>query len=91
MFPFEPAETLSPGERLASDAIVPLIGAYSFVPSSAFCALFTLARALSTAACADAMLAAEGVVVLDPLVPEPPLDDPVEPLVVEEPDSALLS
>jgi hypothetical protein len=33
--PVDPAETVSPGERLASEAIVPLVGAYSFVPSSA--------------------------------------------------------
>ena len=90
-FVLEPAETPSPGVRLASEAIVPLIGAYSFVPLSAVWALFTFARELSTAACAEAMLAAEDVLVLEPFVPE--LLEPAveEPPLVEEPDSALLS
>jgi hypothetical protein len=48
--PVEPEDTESPGESPASDAIVPLIGAYSFVALSAVCALSTLACALSTAA-----------------------------------------
>jgi hypothetical protein len=42
----EPPETDSPGWRLDSDTIVPLIGAYSFVALSAAVALFTLASAL---------------------------------------------
>jgi hypothetical protein len=42
----EPPETESPGWRLDSDTIVPLIGAYSFVALSAAVALFTLASAL---------------------------------------------
>jgi hypothetical protein len=86
-FPVDPADTVSPGERPASDAIVPLIGAYRFVSLSAVCALSTLACAESTAACAVAMLAAEDVVLLE-LAPDPPV---VEPVLVEEPDSALLS
>jgi hypothetical protein len=91
-FPVLPADTLSPGERLATDAIVPLIGAYSFVSLSAVCALSTLACALSTAACADAMLAAELALelALDPPLVEPLLVDD-EPVLVDEPDSALLS
>jgi hypothetical protein len=42
---FEPAETLSPGERLASETIVPLVGAYSLVSASAVWAFCTLAWA----------------------------------------------
>jgi hypothetical protein len=42
----DPAETESPGWRLDSDTIVPLIGAYSFVFLSAALALWTLALAL---------------------------------------------
>jgi len=42
----DPAETASPGERLASDTIVPLIGAYNFVCASAVLALCTFASAL---------------------------------------------
>ena len=87
-----PADTVSPRERLASDATAPLIGAYSFVSLSAVCALSTVACALSTDACAEAMLAAEEVVVVGLLVPElPPEPLLLEPLLVEEPDSALLS
>jgi hypothetical protein len=41
----DPAETESPGWRLDSDTIVPLIGAYSFVFLSAALALCTLALA----------------------------------------------
>jgi hypothetical protein len=90
--PVEPADTASPGERAASDTIVPLIGAYSLVSLSAVCALSTLACALSTAACAEAMLPAEDGVLVEPLVPELPPDPPaVELLLVDEPDSALLS
>ena len=42
----DPAETASPGERLASDTIVPLIEAYNFVRASAVLALCTFASAL---------------------------------------------
>jgi hypothetical protein len=90
--PLEPADTVSPGERLANDTIVPLIGAYSFMSLRAVCAFCTLACAPSTAACAEATLAAEDVVLVELLVPEPAPDAPVvEPVVVEEPDSALVS
>jgi hypothetical protein len=41
----EPALTWSPGTRVASDTIVPLTGAYSFVSASACSALWTLASA----------------------------------------------
>jgi hypothetical protein len=44
-FELEPLDTESPGTRLASEAIVPLIGAYSFVCDSAVSALRTLASA----------------------------------------------
>ena len=97
--PVVPADTVLPGETLASDTIVPLFGAYSFVLLSAACAVSTFACALSTAAWAEAMLAAEVVVlevVLDPplveLVPDVVLAPPVlEPVLVDEPDSALPS
>ena len=56
---------MSPGDRFASDTIVPLIGAYRFVLLSAVCALSTPAWALSSAACAEAMLAAEDVVLVE--------------------------
>lgn len=62
--PVEPADTASPGERLASDTIVPLVGAYSLVLLRAVWALLTLTSALSTEAWAEAMLAGEGVVVV---------------------------
>jgi hypothetical protein len=62
------------------------------VLSSAVRALFKLACAPSTAACAEATVAAEEVVLLEPLVPELLPDPPVvDPVLVEEPDSALLS
>jgi hypothetical protein len=54
----EPAETVSPGETLATLTTVPPAGAYSRVSLSAFSALRTVAWAPSTAACAEAMLAA---------------------------------
>ena len=44
--PAPPPETASPGDRLDSDAIVPLTGAYSLV-------LFTPTSALCTPACAE--------------------------------------
>jgi hypothetical protein len=96
--PVVPADTVSPGDTLARDTIVPLFGAYSLVLLSAACAVSTFACALSTAAWAEAMLAAEVVVlevVLDPPLVEPAPDvalEPVlEPVLVDEPDSALLS
>jgi hypothetical protein len=64
----EPADTVSPGERLASETIVPLVGAVSLVFASAVSAFRTLAWAPYTAACAEAMLAGEGVVVVVVLV-----------------------
>jgi hypothetical protein len=42
----DPAETALPAERLASETIVPLVGAYSLVRASAVVALCTLASAL---------------------------------------------
>jgi hypothetical protein len=54
----DPAETVSPGETLATLTTVPPAGAYSRVSLSAFSALRTVAWAPSTAACAEAMLAA---------------------------------
>jgi hypothetical protein len=42
----DPAETESPGERLARDTIVPLDGAWSLVSARAVSALLTLASAL---------------------------------------------
>jgi hypothetical protein len=59
---------------------------------SAVRALSTLACAPSTAACAEATLAAEDVVLPELLEPELPLDPAVvEPVLVEAPDSAVLS
>jgi hypothetical protein len=90
--PVDPAETLSPVDTLATDATVPLIGAYSLVSLSAVWAVLTFACAVSTAACAVAMLEAEVVVdvVLEPELDE--LDPPLlEPVLVDEPDSAELS
>jgi hypothetical protein len=81
----DPADTVSPGERLESDTIVPLIGAYSFVSESAVLALLTLASALYTAAWAEATVPAGEVELLpadeplpDELLPDEPLPD--EPL-----------
>jgi hypothetical protein len=74
----EPADTESPGERFASDTIVPLIGAYSLVAASALLALLTLASALYTTACAEATVPAGDV------VPDE-LPVPVEPVPVEPP------
>jgi hypothetical protein len=84
----DPEETASPGERLASETIVPAVGAYSLVLASAVLALRTFPSALYTAACADATLPADEValelLVPDPpeleLVPEPP-PPPAEPVV----------
>ena len=71
----EPADTESPGNRLAIEAIVPVVGAKSLVSLSAAWALFRLAWALNTDACAEAMLAGDGVVVVCVVVvvAEPPL------------------
>jgi hypothetical protein len=79
--PAEPAETLSPVDRVMTDATVPLIGAYSLVLLRAVCAVLTFACAASTAARAVAMLEAE--VVLD-VVLEPELDPPLLELVLAE-------
>ncbi len=54
----EPAETVSPGDTLATLTTVPVAGAYRRVWFSAFSALRSVASAPSTAACAEAMLAA---------------------------------
>lgn len=92
VLPVDPAEMLSPEDRLATDATVPLVGAYSLVLLSAVWAVLTLASAVSTAACAVAMLEAEVVldVVLEPELEE--LDPPLLELVlVDDPDSAELS
>jgi hypothetical protein len=62
--PPDPAVTASPGVRLASDTTVPEAGAWSWVLDSALSAFWRLARALYTAACAEAMLAGDGVVVV---------------------------
>jgi hypothetical protein len=44
--PDPPADTVSPGVRLESDAIVPLVGAYSLVLATAVSAVCTAACAL---------------------------------------------
>jgi hypothetical protein len=46
----DPADTESPAVRFASETMVPLTGAYSFVLARAVLALLTLASALYTAA-----------------------------------------
>jgi hypothetical protein len=87
----DPGDTESPGERLASDTIVPLTGAYSLVAASAVSALLTLASALYTAACAEAIVPAGEVGLLElpeplepvPLDPVPSAPDRVEPLLGE--------
>jgi hypothetical protein len=79
----DPDETASPGERLASDTIVPPIGAYSFVSANVVSALLTVASAPYTAACADAIVPA-GEVVLDEL-PAPVELVPVGPEPAEPP------
>jgi hypothetical protein len=88
---FDPADTLSPGERLATDTIVPLIGAYSLVAASAVWALLTLASALYTAACAEAIDPAgefELLVPVEPLPVDPPLVEP-DPAEPPPPDGAV--
>jgi hypothetical protein len=84
----DPAETPSPGERLASETIVPLVGAYSLMFASAVLALFTFASALYTAACADATLPADEVP-LELLEPEPPDAEPA-PDPPEEPEGLVV-
>ena len=82
----------SPGDTLASDAIVPLVGACSLVLLSAVSALLTFASALSTDACADAIAAGDGVVecvvvvgvVVVPAAPVPELD--AAPVPVRDPE-----
>ena len=91
----EPPDTVSPDVRLESDAIVPLVGAYSLVLLTPVSALCTAASALYTAAWAEATLPGDGVVVVWVLVvvaePDPPLDPPPDPPpdpLDEEPDPA---
>ena len=85
--PVVPADTLSPGERGSRDAIVPLIGAYSFVLESAVSALSRLACAPSTAAWAEATDPADELSLCE-LEPD---DGVVVVEVVVEADSAVLS
>ena len=79
-------DTVSPGETSATLTTVPVAGAYRWVWCRAFSAFWTVASAPSTAAWADAMLAAivsALVVLVCPLAPEPPPDraepEPEEP------------
>jgi hypothetical protein len=51
-----PAVTSSPTAP-EIDAIVPAVGAYSFVPESAVWSVLTVSSSLETAACAEAMFA----------------------------------
>jgi hypothetical protein len=62
--PPDPAVTESLGIRLDSDTTVPVAGAWSWVLARALSAFWRLTWALYTAACAEAMLAGEGVVVV---------------------------
>jgi hypothetical protein len=85
-----PLDTASPGVRLDSDAIVPLVGAYSLVLLTAVSAVCMAAWALYTAAWAEARLDGDGVLVvvvvgvfvvfavLEPL-PEPDFDRDPDP------------
>jgi hypothetical protein len=59
---------------------VPLTGACSCVCSRAVFALWTLASALYTDACPDAMLAAEEVVLVEPPPDPAPLPPPAAPV-----------
>ena len=82
---------MSPGETAATLTTVPAAGANSRVSFRAFSALRTVASAPSTAACAEAMLAAmvSALVVLVCPDPEPPLperDPPLEPPPPEPPE-----
>jgi hypothetical protein len=56
-----PLDTESPGVRLDSEAIVPLVGAYSLVLLTPISAVCTAACALYTAAWAEARLLGDGV------------------------------
>lgn len=60
----EPAETGSPGLRFCNETIVPALGATRRVSASVVRALRRLASAPSTAACADAIAAGDGVLVV---------------------------
>jgi hypothetical protein len=62
--PDPPADTVSPGATLESDAIVPLVGAYSLVLATAVSAVCTAACALYTDAWAEARLLGDGVEVV---------------------------
>jgi hypothetical protein len=62
--PPDTAVTESPEIRLDSDTTVPVAGAWSWVLASALSAFWRLTWALYTAACAEAMLAGDGVVVV---------------------------
>ena len=89
--PEPPEETVSPGETAATLTTVPAAGANRRVSFRAFSALRTVASAPSTAACAEAMLAAmvSALVVLVCPDPEPPLldrDPPPEPPPPEPPE-----
>jgi hypothetical protein len=77
----DPAVTELRATSVESDTIVPLIGAYSFVFARAVLAVLTLAWALYTAACAEAIVAAGDVELVE--LPEPVDPPPVEPLVPE--------
>jgi hypothetical protein len=77
LVPLLPADTESPGEMLASETTVPLIGAYSLVSARVCLALATAASALSTAAWSEAIEPAG-----EPL--EPPDPEALE-RVVEDP------
>src|ERR1700733_12954923 len=85
-----PAVIGSPGDRSATEAMVPAAEAWSLVSSSASWAFCNVASALSTDAWAEAMLAGEGVLLVD-VPPElappelvPPDDRDADP--VEEPE-----
>jgi hypothetical protein len=70
-----PAEIGSPGDTSATEAMVPAAGAWSLVSSSVSWAFCSVASALSTEAWAWAMLAGEGVLLVD----APPDPEPAEP------------
>jgi hypothetical protein len=72
LVPVLPADTESPGERLASDTIVPLVGADRDVSESAVSAFCTANWALYTDACAEATLPAADVGLVEPPAEEPP-------------------
>jgi len=89
-----PAGTASPGVRLASETMVPLAGAWSWVLVNSDSALLRFACALYTAAWADAMLPGDGVVVVvvgvvvvllrvEPEALDPVELEPVDPVELE--------